>query len=64
MTLIASDLLSAAELMAFPYANEWTVAPGVLLRELTQLDKEVAGMFQLTAPERVNIPMSITVVEG
>ena len=64
MALLASDLLDAAELMAFPYANEWTVAPGVLLRELTQLDKEVAGLFQLTAPERLSIASSISVVEG
>lgn len=64
MALLASDILNAAELMAFPYANEHSVAPGVLLRELTQVDKEVAGMFQLTAPERLNTAATIAVVEG
>jgi hypothetical protein len=64
MALIAADILTAAELLAFPYATEASVAPGVLLRELTQADKEVAGLFQLTAPERVNLPQTIAVVEG
>jgi hypothetical protein len=50
--LTPSDLIDDAVLLAFPYASERTVAPGVLLRQLQQLDREVVGMLAQEAPER------------
>ena len=49
-----NDLISVAEGLAFPFAAPHTVAPGVLLRELTFLDMEVVGIFQVNAPERLS----------
>lgn len=63
MALTPQNLIADAELLAYPYADETTVAPGVLLRVLTQLDKEVADIFALAAPERLSTagtPIAIT----
>jgi len=57
-----NDLISTARAMALPYGGT-SVFPGVLAAELTQLDKEVVGMYQMDVPQRVSAQATdITVV--
>ena len=54
MALKAADLISGASLLALPFGGPNVVFPGQLLRLLHQLDREVVGMYQMEAPERVS----------
>lgn len=55
MALTPLNLIDDAKLQAYPFLRDETVSPGALLRQLTSLDREVVGLFAVTAPERISV---------
>ena len=65
MSLTPQTLIDNAYLLAYPNVDiGTTVGPGVLLAQLTQLDREVVHMYALVAPERMSTAGTPLTVSG